>query len=73
MTNAGKTYTIQGTPQNPGILPKLMDDAFRRAKTINDYHNYCFKLSILEIYQEKLYDLLGNVFMSLLHFIRNQY
>ena len=24
MTNAGKTYTVQGTNNNPGILPKLV-------------------------------------------------
>ncbi|KAM6913436.1 kinesin-like protein KIF20A [Lycodopsis pacificus] len=29
VTNAGKTYTIQGTPKEPGILPRVLDDTFR--------------------------------------------
>ncbi|XP_068438337.1 kinesin-like protein KIF20A [Clinocottus analis] len=28
VTNAGKTYTIQGTPKEPGILPRLLDATF---------------------------------------------
>uniref|UniRef100_A0A3Q3W5P9 Kinesin motor domain-containing protein n=1 Tax=Mola mola TaxID=94237 RepID=A0A3Q3W5P9_MOLML len=28
VTNAGKTYTIQGTPQDPGILPRVLDATF---------------------------------------------
>jgi regulator of replication initiation timing len=27
-SNAGKTYTIQGTPENPGILPRSLDVIF---------------------------------------------
>ncbi|XP_032366714.1 kinesin-like protein KIF20A isoform X2 [Etheostoma spectabile] len=29
VTNAGKTYTIQGTPKEPGILPRVLDATFR--------------------------------------------
>ncbi|TNN65113.1 Kinesin-like protein KIF20A [Liparis tanakae] len=28
VTNAGKTYTIQGTPKEPGILPRVLDASF---------------------------------------------
>ncbi|KAL6098068.1 uncharacterized protein ACO6RY_13459 [Pungitius sinensis] len=28
VTNAGKTYTIQGTPKEPGILPRVLDATF---------------------------------------------
>ncbi|XP_074477981.1 kinesin-like protein KIF20A isoform X1 [Sebastes fasciatus] len=28
VTNAGKTYTIQGTPKAPGILPRVLDATF---------------------------------------------
>ncbi|XP_029313714.1 kinesin-like protein KIF20A [Cottoperca gobio] len=28
VTNAGKTYTIQGTPKQPGILPRVLDATF---------------------------------------------
>ncbi|XP_029698911.1 kinesin-like protein KIF20A [Takifugu rubripes] len=29
VTNAGKTHTIQGTPREPGILPRVLDGTFR--------------------------------------------
>ncbi|XP_038580479.1 kinesin-like protein KIF20A [Micropterus salmoides] len=29
VTNAGKTYTIQGSPKEPGILPRVLDATFR--------------------------------------------
>ncbi|XP_077052844.1 kinesin-like protein KIF20A [Siphateles boraxobius] len=29
VTNAGKTHTIQGSPQDPGILPRALDVVFR--------------------------------------------
>ncbi|KAI4806814.1 hypothetical protein KUCAC02_017612 [Chaenocephalus aceratus] len=29
VTNAGKTYTIQGTPKQPGILPRVLDATFQ--------------------------------------------
>nr|XP_020477570.1 kinesin-like protein KIF20A isoform X2 [Monopterus albus] len=28
VTNAGKTFTIQGTPEEPGILPRVLDATF---------------------------------------------
>ncbi|XP_032406731.1 kinesin-like protein KIF20A [Xiphophorus hellerii] len=28
VTNAGKTFTIQGTPKDPGILPRVLDAVF---------------------------------------------
>ncbi|XP_008436546.1 kinesin-like protein KIF20A [Poecilia reticulata] len=28
VTNAGKTFTIQGTPKHPGILPRVLDAVF---------------------------------------------
>ena len=27
-TGSGKTYTIQGTPENPGIVPRALDELF---------------------------------------------
>lgn len=31
-TGSGKTYTMQGTRQNPGIMPLLIEDVFNQAK-----------------------------------------
>jgi len=56
MTNAGKTFTIQGSPQNPGILPQLVNSVL---KCMADKSDWDLQASMLEIYQEKLYDLLG--------------
>lgn len=57
MTNAGKTYTVQGTNNNPGILPKLVTavlDEMSQSTQQWDLH-----VSMLEIYQENIYDLLS--------------
>ncbi|XP_072306668.1 kinesin-like protein KIF20A [Eucyclogobius newberryi] len=32
VTNAGKTYTIQGSPKDPGILPRVLDVTFRHIR-----------------------------------------
>ena len=56
MTNAGKTHTIQGTSNNAGSLPRLVEEIFKREEIL---HEECeLQLSILEIYQEDIYDLL---------------
>lgn len=54
MTNAGKTYTIQGTSQNPGLLPKIVDDILLKIALDN---NCELQMSMLEVYQEKIFDL----------------
>lgn len=57
MTNAGKTHTIQGNNSSPGILPRLVTailDEMARTTTEWDLH-----VSMLEIYQENIYDLLS--------------
>lgn len=32
MTNAGKTFTIMGNEENPGILPRALGEIFSRLK-----------------------------------------
>lgn len=56
MTNAGKTYTIQGTSQDPGVLPRLVSSVFER---MSDQSDWELQTSMFEIYQEKIYDLLS--------------
>lgn len=56
MTNAGKTYTIQGNNANPGILPRLVDNVLSKVSMESGYD---LSISMLEIYQEKVYDLLS--------------
>ncbi len=56
MTNAGKTHTIQGSTSLPGILPKLVNAILERTSSIEDSNLH---MSMLEIYQEKIFDLMG--------------
>lgn len=61
LTNSGKTYTVIGEPENPGILPNAL-------KNINDYIEQYYKqetkpqlyCNYIEIYNEEVYDLLAN-------------
>jgi hypothetical protein len=57
MTNAGKTYTIQGNSTNEGVFPRLMNHIFEVMPTMKGPR---LNISMLEIYQEKIYDLLGS-------------
>ena len=56
ITNAGKTHTIQGCADQPGLLPQIVNYLLSRLENNNKAE---LKLSILEIYQEKIYDLLN--------------
>lgn len=64
MTGAGKTYTMQGTKNNPGIIPRTMEELMRMVKSKNeeasknqDYFETKVLISFYELYNEKLYDL----------------
>ena len=57
MTNAGKTYTMQGTNNNPGIMPKLVTAIIDEMS--NSTNEWDLHVSMLEIYQENIYDLLA--------------
>lgn len=54
MTNAGKTYTIQGTPQDPGIIPILTAKILSSASS---FEQCCLQVSMVEIYNDNVYDL----------------
>ena len=62
-TTSGKTFTMLGTPNSPGILPCSLNDIFlsinKKADILDNYmiNIYC---SYLEIYNEKINDLLNN-------------
>ena len=63
MTNAGKTYTVIGTPECPGILPLALKNLLEyeqsmKIKGQKNYHNfYC---NFVEIYNEDIFDLLSD-------------
>ena len=60
-TTSGKTFTMLGSPSNPGVLPCVLRDIFLKMKKIKKDNNkiefkvYC---SYIEIYNENIHDLL---------------
>jgi Kinesin motor domain len=57
--NSGKSYTIQGTHSNPGLLPTLVEEILEVADRMSDVGDCELKVTMLEIYQEKIHDLLS--------------
>ncbi|KAF8912297.1 P-loop containing nucleoside triphosphate hydrolase protein [Mucidula mucida] len=59
-TASGKTYTLSGDDDEPGIIPRSMKDVFRYIKH-NETREYLLRCSYLEIYNETIHDLLAPV------------
>ncbi|KAL9115696.1 MAG: hypothetical protein Q9227_000064 [Pyrenula ochraceoflavens] len=57
-TGCGKTHTITGTAQQPGIIFLTMQELFERISEINEEKVTEISLSYLEIYNETIRDLL---------------
>ena len=60
-TTSGKTFTMLGSPNNPGILPCVLRDIFLKIKKIkkeNDNIEFKVYCSYIEIYNENIHDLL---------------
>ena len=58
-TGAGKTYTMLGNDENPGIMSLTLKDLFNKIKKYCE-REYTVKLWYLEIYNENIRDLLVN-------------
>ncbi|XP_054162746.1 kinesin-like protein KIF3B [Oppia nitens] len=57
-TGTGKTYTMEGDPQRPGVIPNSFEQIFNCiARSQNQ--QYLVRSSYLEIYQEEIRDLLA--------------
>lgn len=57
-TGSGKTHTMDGTARDPGVNPRALIDLFQLARTRRDHSDFEFSASMLEIYNESLYDLI---------------
>ncbi|KAI1827813.1 kinesin motor domain-containing protein [Xylaria intraflava] len=57
-TGCGKTHTITGTPQMPGIIFLTMQELFEKISDCSDEKQTEITLSYLEIYNETIRDLL---------------
>ncbi|EME80435.1 uncharacterized protein MYCFIDRAFT_216225 [Pseudocercospora fijiensis CIRAD86] len=58
MTGTGKTFSMQGTAQQPGVIPLAITDIFSYIRE-NPNREFLLRVSYLEIYNEKIYDLLN--------------
>ena len=61
-SGSGKTYTMYGPDiyddVYKGIIPRIVEDIFNYVEKADDNIDFQFKLSVLEIYKEVMYDLL---------------
>ncbi|XP_017772629.1 PREDICTED: kinesin-like protein KIF13B isoform X2 [Nicrophorus vespilloides] len=58
-TGSGKSYTMMGAQDNKGIIPRLCDSLFETiAKQQSSELSYKVEVSYMEIYNEKVHDLL---------------
>lgn len=58
-TGAGKTYTMLGTDDDPGIMVRALNDLFFSMEKTSDDMKYKVTMSYLEIYNEMIRDLLN--------------
>lgn len=58
-TGCGKTYTILGTPEDPGIIFLTMQELYKRIDNLSETKIFDVSLSFLEIYNETIRDLLN--------------
>ncbi|KAF9626061.1 hypothetical protein IFM89_030729 [Coptis chinensis] len=58
-TGAGKTYTMLGTMENPGVMVLAMKDLFAKIRHRSCDGNHVVHLSYLEVYNETVRDLLS--------------
>ena len=58
MTGTGKTFSMQGTASNPGVIPLAITDIFSFIRE-TPHREFLLRVSYLEIYNEKIHDLLS--------------
>jgi centromeric protein E len=59
MTGSGKTYSMQGTAGNPGIIPLSVRSIFDHVRQNQSERSFNIRVAYLEIYNEHLNDLLS--------------
>lgn len=60
MTGSGKTYSMRGDDHDPGFVRLAIDDIFTKIDSPNLGCSYALSVTYLEIYNEKIVDLLAN-------------
>jgi hypothetical protein len=65
LTGSGKTFSMMGSKEEPGLIPRICQDLFDKQQSHNDMDqgeceiSYRIELSYLEIYSERVIDLMG--------------
>ena len=59
-TGSGKTYTMQGSKEDPGVNIRALDKLFSVAGERDVDTEYSIRISLLEIYNERIQDLLSS-------------
>jgi centromeric protein E len=59
ITSSGKTYTMLGTPDNWGVIPRAVHDVLAHVAA-HPERDWQLAVSYLELYNEKINDLLGD-------------
>ncbi|CAN8283918.1 unnamed protein product [Cochlearia groenlandica] len=59
-TGTGKTFTMEGTPQNRGVNYRTVEHLFEVAKERRETISYDISVSVLEVYNEQIRDLLAS-------------
>uniref|UniRef100_A0A0E0L281 Kinesin-like protein n=1 Tax=Oryza punctata TaxID=4537 RepID=A0A0E0L281_ORYPU len=57
-TGTGKTFTMEGIPEDRGVNYRALEELFRLSEERSSSVAYTFAVSILEVYNEKIRDLL---------------
>ncbi len=59
-TGSGKSYTMMGTPTQPGLIPRTCEDLFQRIESsVSPHISYTVRVSYFEVYNEHVRDLLS--------------
>ncbi|KAK7321625.1 hypothetical protein VNO77_32451 [Canavalia gladiata] len=56
-TSSGKTFTMNGSETDPGVIPRAVRDIFAKIETMSD-REFLIRVSYMEIYNEEINDLL---------------
>ncbi|KAM6563992.1 hypothetical protein CsatB_023990 [Cannabis sativa] len=58
-TGTGKTFTMEGTEQNRGVNYRTLEQLFQISKERSELFTYDISVSVLEVYNEQIRDLLA--------------
>ena len=59
-TGSGKTYTMGTNNEIPeGVIPRAVRTIFNKIAVLKDQYDFTVRVAFVELYNEKLYDLLS--------------